>query len=155
MALFMNRLGTALSPDLRYVEAVLATVDPDATTALCATGAIASVPYPRQALLSVAFAGQSAGDVGYAARPLVSIDNGATWTPVTNPSLDLRESVSGAAWTNVATSGVYAIPATQSVRFAIGVARHSGTAVFSQARCQLSANVVNANGASPPFDPAH
>jgi hypothetical protein len=155
MALFLNRLGTALTPDLRYVEAVLATVDPDAATALCATNTIVPVPYPRQALLSVAFAGQSAGDLGYAARPLVSTDNGATWNPVTNPASDLRESVTGAAWTNVASSGVYAIPATQSVRFAIGVARHSGTADFSQGRCQLTANVINANGTSPPFDPAH
>ena len=155
MALFLNRLGSALTPDLRHVEAVLPAVDPDAPTTLCATNAIASTPYPRQALLSVAFAGQSGGDLGYAARPLVSTDGGTTWNPVTDPASDLRESVTGAAWTNSATSGVYAIPATQSVRFAIGVARHSGTADFTQARCQLTANVVNANGTSSPFDPAH
>ena len=155
MALFLNRLGSALTPDLRHVEAVLPAVDPDASAALCATTTIASTPYPRQALLSVAFAGQSGGDLGYAARPLVSTDGGATWNPVTNPASDLRESVAGTAWTNSATSGVYAIPAAQSVRFAIGVARHSGTADFTQARCQLTANVVNANGASSPFDPAH
>ena len=155
MALFLNRLGSTLTPELRHVEAVLPAVDPDAPTALCATNAIAPTPYPRQALLSVAFAGQSGGDLGYAARPVVSTDGGATWSPVTNPASDLRESVAGAAWTNSATSGVYAIPATQTVRFAIGVARHSGTADFTQARCQLTANVVNANGTSSPFDQAH
>lgn len=154
MALFLNRLGSALTADLRHVELVLPAVDPDLANALCATGAIVATPYPRQALVSIAFAGQSAGDLGYAARPLVSTDGGTTWNPVTNPASDVRESVAGAAWTNVATSGVYPIPAAQAVRFAIGVARHSGTADFTQARCQLTANVVNANGASSPFDPA-
>ena len=118
MALFLNRLGTALTPRLEFVEAALGAVDPDASPSLCPTVQIASAAYPRQALVSVAFGGQSAGDLGYAARPMVSTDNGATWNPLTNPANDIRESVVGAAWTNSATSGVYAIPATQSVRFA-------------------------------------
>ena len=130
MALFLNRLGTALTPRLEFVEAALGAVDPDASPSLCPTVQIASTPYPRQALVSVAFGGQSAGDLGYAARPMVSTDNGATWNPVTDPANDIRESVVGAAWTNSATSGVYAIPATQSVRFAFGVARHSGDCRF-------------------------
>lgn len=154
MALFLNRLGSALTADLRHVELVLPAVDPDLANALCATGAIVATPYPRQALVTIAFGGQSAGDLGYAARPLFSTDGGATWNPVTNPASDVRESVAGAAWTNVATSGVYPIPAAQAVRFAIGVARHSGTADFAQARCQLTANVLNANGGSTPFDAA-
>ncbi len=74
----------------------------------------------------------------------------ATWNPLTTN--DIRESVLGAAWTNSATSGIYAIPATQSARFAVGIARHSGTADFTQARCQVTANVMNANGLSSPFD---
>lgn len=152
MALFLNRLGTALTPRLEFMEAALASVDPDASPSLCSTAQIASTPYPRQAIVSVAFAGQSAGDLGYAARPMVSTNNGATWIAVTDPASDIRESVVGSAWTNAATSGVYAIPAAQSVRFAVGVVRHSGAADFTQARCQVTASVVNANGLSSPFD---
>ena len=152
MALFLNRLGTALTPRLEFMEAALAAVDPDASPSLCPTAQIASAPYPRQALVSVAFGGQSAGDLGYAARPLVSVNNGASWIDITNPANDIRESVVGAAWTNAATSGVYPIPATQSVRFAVGVIRYSGAADFTQARCHVTANVLNANGISSPFD---
>ena len=152
MALFLNRLGTALTPRLESVEATLGVVDPDALPTLCPTVQIASTPYPRQALVSVAFAGQSAGDLGYAARAMVSTDNGASWSSLTNPANDIRESIVGAAWTNTATSGIYAIPASQSVRFAVGVARYSGASDFTQARCQVTANVLNANGTSTPFD---
>ena len=152
MALFLNRLGTVLTPRLEFVEASLGAVDPDLTPSLCPTIEIASVGYPRQALVSVAFGGQSAGDLGYAARPMVSTNNGATWTSVTTPANDIRESVVGTAWTNTATSGIYAIPATQAVRFAVAVARHSGMADFTQGRCQVTANLMNANGTSPPFD---
>ena len=152
MALFLNRLGTALTPRLEFVEAALGVVDPDVDVPLCATLQIASAAYPRQALVSVAFAGQSTGDVGYATRPLVSTDNGATWSALTAPASDIRESVTGAAWTNSAASGTYAIPALQTVRFALGVGRQSGAADFAQARCQVAANVMNANGAASPFD---
>ena len=152
MALFLNRLGTALTPRLEFVEAALGAVDPDGSPSLCPTVQIASATYPRQALVSVAFGGQSAGDLGYAARPMVSTDNGTTWNPVTTPANDIRESVVGAAWTNTATTGIYAIPAAQAVRFAVGVARYTGTADFTQARCHVTANVMNANGTSTPFD---
>lgn len=152
MALFLNRLGTALTPRLEFMEATLGAVDPDASPSLCPTVQIASTVYPRQALVWVAFAGQAAGDLGYAARPMVSVDNGATWNPVTNPANDIRESVVGAAWTNTATSGIYPIPATQSVRFGVGVVRHSGGADFTQGRCHVTANIMNANGTSSPFD---
>jgi len=145
MALFLNRVGTVLTPRLEFVEATLGPVDPDASPSLCPTAQIPSTSYPRQALVSVAFGGQAAGDLGYAARPMVSIDNGVTWSPVTNPANDIRESIVGAAWTNAATSGVYPIAAMQSVRFAVGVIRHSGAADFTQGRCQITANVVNAN----------
>lgn len=152
MALFLNRLGTALTPRLEFVEAALGAVDPDASPTLCPTVQIPSTAYPRQALVSVAFGGQSAGDLGYAARAMVSTDNGTSWNSLTNPANDIRESVVGAAWTNTAASGVYAIPATQSVRFAVGVARYSGASDFTQARCHVTANVLNANGTSTPFD---
>jgi hypothetical protein len=152
MALFLNRLGSALTPRLEFVETALGSVDPDDDAALCATAQIASAAYPRQALISVAFAGQSTGDLGYATRPLVSTNNGASWSALTAPANDIRESVAGAAWTNSAASGTYAIPALQSVRFALGVDRQSGAAGFSQARCQVAANVMNANGVSSPFD---
>jgi len=149
MALFLNRLGTALSPRLSFVEASLGSVDPDQQPTVCASSDVAAVGYPRQALVSVSFGGQSAGDLGYAARPMVSTNSGASWTSLN--AVTIRESVTGAAWTNAGATGIYAIPANQVVRFGLGVTRESGGSDFAQARCQVTASVVNANGTSSPF----
>lgn len=149
MALFLNRLGTALTPGLAFVEASLVALDLDGPPSLCSTAAIAATPYPRRALVSIAFGGQSGGDMSFSARPLVSTDNGANWSPLTTQSI--RESVVGAVWMSTATLGVYSIPAAQTVRFALGLQREAGAADFAQARCQLIASVVNANGIASPF----
>lgn len=151
MALFLNRLGTALSPQLTFVENSYVGVDPDGSPQLCGTGDIAAAAHPRQALVSIAFGGLSVGDLGYSARPLVSTNGGGSWTSLN--TVAIRESVTGSAWTNTAATGIYAIPASQSVRFAVGIARESGSASadFSQARCHLTASVLNANGSASPF----
>jgi hypothetical protein len=151
MALFMNRLGVALTPQLAFAEASLAAVDPDASPVLCQTTPTAAATYPRQAMVSAAFGGLSTGDAGYSLRPLVST-NGGPWTPL--GAVAIRESTIGAAWGNAGVVGTVQIPAAQGVRFAVRVDRESGIADFSQARCQVVANVMNANGASPPFDVA-
>ena len=150
MALFLNRLGSALTPQLHFVEDALDAVDPDASPVVCATSALPPAAYPRQALVSIAFGGQAAGALGYAARPVVSTDGGATWSPLVQQ--DVRESVGGAAWTSAATSGVHAIAAAQSVRYGMAVVRHSGGADFMQARCQTVAQVVDANGTTSPLE---
>lgn len=152
MALFMNRLGAALTPQVAFAEASLGTVDPDLSPALCQTAVTAAATYPRQAMISAAFGGLSTGDTGFSLRPLVSTDGGSTWAPL--GAVPIRESIAGAAWGNAGVSGTVQIPAAQSVRFAVRVDRESGMGDFSQARCQVVANVMNANGTSPPFDVA-
>lgn len=152
MALFMNRLGAALTPQLGFVELSLAAVDPDASPVLCQTGVTAGAAYPRQALVSAAFAGLSAGDLGFAVRPVASSDGGATWQPL--GAVAIREQVAAAAWGNTSVAGVISVPAGQSIRFAVRVERESGTADFTQARCQVAASVMNANGTTSPFDVA-
>lgn len=143
MALFLNRFGTALTPQLAFVENSLGSIDPDDPAVLCATAPVAAAGYTRQALVSASFGGLAAGEVGYAARPMVSTDGGNSWSPL--GTIAIRESVAGVAWTQSGSAGVHAIPAGSSVRFALDVSRESGTAGFTQGRCQLVASVTNAN----------
>jgi hypothetical protein len=150
MALFLNRLGTALTPQLHFAEDALDAVALDASPVLCATPVVLATAYPRQALVSIAFGGQAGGALGFAARPVVSTNDGATWSPLVQH--DVRESVAAASWTSAATSGIHAIGPMQSVRYGVGVVRHSGTADFVAARCQTVAQVVNANGTTSPLD---
>lgn len=150
MALFMNRLGIALTPQLAFVEGALGAVDPDAGPALCQTAATAAAGYPRQALVSVAFGGQAAGDLAFTLRPVVSTDGGATWQPL--GSVAIGESVAAGQWGHAGAAGTVALPAQQGLRFAARVAREGGTADFAQARCQVAVQVLNANGTASPFD---
>jgi hypothetical protein len=152
MALFMNRLGAALTPQLGFVELSLAAVDPDASPVVCPTTVTAATSYPRQALVSAAFAGLSGGDLGFAIRPVASSDGGTTWQPL--GSVTIREQVAGATWGTTSVAGVASVPAGQSIRFAVRVERESGSADFTQARCQVAASVMNANGTASPFDVA-
>lgn len=149
MALFMNRLGSALTPQIAFVEATLAGVDPDGAPAVCATPLAAAANYPRQALVAVAFGGLASGDLGYSTRPVVSTDGGTSWQPI--GAVAVRDSVASAAWGNTSVAGAVQIPALQSVRFALRVERESGAAVFSAARCQVVASVMNDNGTASPY----
>lgn len=142
MALFLNRLGTALTPQLAFVEDSLGSIDIETAPMLCATDPVAAVGYPRQALVSASFGGLASGELGYALRPMLSSDGGS-WSPL--GTVAIRESVSGAAWTQSGVAWVASIPAGASVQFALDVGRESGSADFSQGRCQLVANVMNAN----------
>ena len=150
MALFMNRLGVALSPQLAFAEASVGAVDPDLSPVLCQTAATAAATYPRQALVSAAFAGLATADAGFSVQPQASTDGGASWAPL--GTVAIGETVVGPTWGNAGAVGTMQIPAGQAVRFAIRVSRAAGGGDFSQARCQVLANVMNANGASPPFD---
>lgn len=152
MALFMNRLGAALTPQLGFVELSLAAVDPGASPVLCQTAATAGAAHPRQALVSAAFAGLSTGDLGFAIRPVASSDGGATWQPL--GAVAIREQVAGAAWGNSSAAGIVPVPVGPSMRFGVRVERESGNATFTQARCQVAASVMNANGTTSPFDVA-
>jgi hypothetical protein len=53
-----------------------------------------------------------------------------------------------------AALGFGAVPALQTARFAVRIGRESGTADFTHACCQVSANVLNANETSSPYDGA-
>lgn len=142
MALFLNRLGSSLTPRLAFVEDSLGSIDIESAEVLCASAPVAAAGYARQALVSVSFGGLATGELGYAARPMLSSNDGA-WSPL--GSVPIRESVASAAWTQSGASWVAAIAPDTSVRFALAVSRESGGADFSQGRCQLVASVINAD----------
>ena len=149
MALFLNRLGVALTQRLAFAEAALGAVNPDAAPVLCQTATVAAATYPRQAVVSAAFGGHAAGDAGFSLLPVVSTDDGSSWSPL--GVVAIPESTTSAAWGNASVVGTVQIPAAQAVRFAVRLDRESGTADFLQARCQVLASVMNANGTSSPF----
>lgn len=152
MALFMNRLGTALSSQVAFVELALGATAPQSAPVLCQSAPVAAAAYPRQALITAAFAGLADAALDYAVRPAISTDGGATWQPL--GAVVVPDAIAGVAWGNSSVTGTTPIAAGQSVLFGMRLSREAGAGTFTQARCQLAANVMNANGASSPFDTA-
>ena len=158
MAAFMNRLGIALTPVLLYNEASGASLDLDnppqtvcATPALPAAGALPAAAYPRSAKASAVLSGNLAqpGTVGL--RIVVSIDNGATWSPLNT----LPASVGAPnGWVNATVwKGDVPLAPGASYRFGLRADRAGGTGTgdLGAWNCQLDVNVMSRLGATMPF----
>jgi hypothetical protein len=164
MAAFMNRLGTALTPQVLSAQAVTgAIVLPAAAMApalhLCETGdtteQVAPVQYERQASVTASISGLGdASGASWNAFVHVSTDGGMTWSDL-NPgsSVGIRTSSAPGAWaSNSATERMDLAPGV-TYRFAIGVRRDGvvpSTGNLTDGRCQIVATVSNRNPAPPP-----
>jgi len=149
MAAFMNRLGTALMGQELRVETTVGAVALDTAPVVCLTTTYAVNDFPRRARLDLAFAGQAAGDVDFAADLVMTPDGGTTWVILT--ALPSRGSAAAGRWGNVANLAVRDLDAGQSVRFGVRMSRVSGTADLVSARCNLSVRIGSRNGTIPPF----
>ena len=154
MAAFLNRLGLALTDDVRYADATNASLDPDNPPAtLCATTAAAITSYPRQADVVAAFSAQAGGTLANVdVRIVQSTDGGATWTPLTT-----HPAVTGGVqrWIDAATSR-HGIPLAVGGTYRFGVAVSRSTSAASTGdlgswTCQVKAVLRHRSGTSAPF----
>lgn len=154
MALFMNRLGNALTPTIVSVSDVTpAPVDPDSQPRLCVTGDLGPVNYDRRAVVSGTFAGDAAGALEYRHILRFSADGGLTWGYVTTNFN--RSGTTAAHWISSTVSDSVVISAGRSYRFAIEIGRQSGAADFTDYRCFLTAQAFSVSGTTAaPFDAA-
>ena len=152
MALFMNRLGDALTPFIVSVEDSPGAVDPDVPPVVCQTADIAPVGYDRTAVITGTFAGAAAGALEFQHKLRRSSDGGASWVSVT--SNFNRSGTTAAHWISATVSDSTIIPAGSTYRFGIEIARDSGTADFTSSRCFLTVQAFSRSGTSAPFDPA-
>lgn len=152
MALFMQRLGTALSPQVLRVDTAPGPIDLDAASPIiaCQTSDFAVTGYPRTAFINTTFAGQAAGALEYQHEVYISTDGGATWS-FTNGNIN-RNGTSGAHWTSSNTNYVSDINVGTTYRWGVRLGRQSGTADFGASRCFINVEVLNRTGASSPFD---
>lgn len=163
MAAFMNRLGTALTPQVLSAQSVTGAVvlpgqAPTPALHLCQTGdtteQVAPVQYERQAYVTASMSGLGDGNgASWNAFVHVSTDGGVTWSDL-NPgtSVGMRTSSAPGAWaSNSATERMDLQPGT-TYRFSIGVRRDSvapSTGNLTDGRCQIVATVSNRNPAPP------
>jgi hypothetical protein len=149
MAAFMKRLGAALTAQPLLVQATPGALDLEASPVVCETDDFPVNGYPRRVFLDGTFAGQAAGDVQFTAELVFSVNAGAAWTnvnAVTNPA-----STTANQWGNASNVGSRDFDVGQTVRFGVRLARLSGTADFTDSRCNLRALVNSRDGAASPF----
>ena len=158
MALFMNRLGKALSPEILYQFG-----RPGAVTVQSAppfgiycqtsdsTSTLDPFYHPTSAVTTTTFSGLANNAIAWRSVIVYSDDGGATWTQVPNTNAH-RASAAAGQWseiTNVAATPVYPGAA---YRAGILIARDdASTGNFTDSRCQVVVTIHNENGNSPPY----
>ena len=156
MALFMNRLGTALTPKLVGIQSGMGTgsvIGPGDFIPFCQTSAtdIPAVNYPRQlrarGTISAPLSGSAIG------LNLYRVFNGGPYTSIVQTAELLVNNPSGDEvlhW----SSSVVPVPPGNSVSVALGlINRGVGTLTLgNNGRCAIEVEVLNANPTSAPFD---
>jgi hypothetical protein len=161
MAAFMNRLGTTLTPEILFQQAVSGAITlpgepPAPAERRCFTADTLAAPYPRQVLISGALAGLAdSNDVSWRAFALFSTDGGASWASFPG-NVALRAGSGPGGWSTATVTERADLAPNLTYRFSIGVRRDNVDAGtignFVDSRCQLAATIFNRNGSSPPFD---
>lgn len=157
MAIFLHRLGTALTPvDLPAVGGNAGVQTPGANPVVCATADYTVFGFPRRAYanaMATFFAPSASIDV--LAAIAYSTNAGASWTPVGNS--DQYTTLYGGATppdqATLAPFGSVDLAVGQTVRFGVQLGQIAGGGTVNVA-CSTRVQIANRNGASTPFDAA-
>ena len=151
MAVFMNRLGTALTPVPLDAEGAPGSLDLDLAPVVCQTADYAVSNFPRRAEVDVSLSGTAAIPVNVSAKLVKSLDAGASWTPVA--AADSRALMGGAGgWGNVTQLGSTDLDVGQTVRLGLRLDRvGTGTTDLTDSRCQIKTMISSRDGVSSPF----
>ena len=158
MAIFLNRLGTALTPvDLApAVAAPVVGISPAGNPVLCPTADFtnAATSFPRRAVISAAaiLSGPTA-NIDVRARIVYSTDAGSTWNVIGNSDQYqiLRAGLTPVDHATLNPFGAVNINVGQAMRFGIQLGQFAGSGTITAA-CTTLVQIWNRNGTSTPFD---
>lgn len=151
MAAFMNRLGTALTPQRTFVEQASGALDPTAAPIVCATAPIAITGFPRRARLDGIAQVLAAADVTLVAEVVASTDGGTTWTALAAPAQAFT--APAGRWRGVRSSGTRDLAVGENLRFGLRIDRggFAGAGTLSDSACRLRVVLESRQGASSPY----
>jgi hypothetical protein len=153
IALFMRRLGTALTPTFLNVDSSSGAINLDAAGPIiaCQTNDFDVANYPRTANVTTTFSGAADGALEYQHEVYYSTDGGMNWT-FTNGNIN-RSGVSSAHWTSSNTQYVQSLDVGTTYRWGVRLGRQGGGAGnFASSRCFINVEVMSRTGTSSPFD---
>ncbi len=158
MALFMNRLGKALTVDTLFSESGTGALMPGTVVnpwIVCGTGDTVATAYPRAVSAEATVAGLSdANTMAWSAGIYYSTDGGTSWNALGGAMPAYSKA---GVWSDAAAENAMDLDVGVTYRFGVGIARDTVIAAttgnFVNGRCQLSVGITNRNGdpAGNPF----
>jgi len=158
MAVFMNRLGKALTPVSLHKEALATNITVGTPAVFCATDDLPAATYPRTAR----FAGSAFGvPATYGGSWLqgwwkYSTDQGATWDYVGTWQVNQFFGRDWADYGQVVGFPVFAPPMNlaggSAYRFGLFLNGNGGAYLFQSLICAADVTITNNNPATSPFD---
>jgi hypothetical protein len=150
MAGFMNRLGTALTPQILQVNEVPGALDLDLSPVVCQTAPQSIADFPRRALIDATFSGTAATGVDVAMRVVWSVNGGASWQNVSS-ALGITF-VPSSQWSSVSDLGTLDLGVGVTALFGVRVSRSgAGSVDLSGSRCLLRVSIGSRDGTTSPF----
>lgn len=150
MALFMNRLSLALTPEVMHAHATsTGALDIDSSPRICQTTDFTPT-FPMQ-VAAIAWVSLRAGGPMNAIVSLQrSINSGVSWQDIDAASVAGASAVE--EWASATDIHYSQLSPGTPVRFSISLSRHvGGTADATDGRCALTALLINANPSESPL----
>lgn len=150
MAAFMNRLGTALTPQPLVVEANPGALDLDPQPVVCTTATFAVSSFPRIALIDGSFRATTSALRSVNVVPVQSLDGGATWAALT--IVEMLAGIPANTWQEVPIVWHHPIDVGANVRFGLRVTSdlQPGPDVVDS-RCRLRVRIHSRDGSTSPY----
>lgn len=159
MAAFMNRMGTAMTPEILFVDQNPGgvTIQGGSYGFVCLTSPYTVVGFPRRMVARGLAWGIVTAAVTWMADVWYSTDGGATFSPIVN-YIPQQDAGAGGAMTQGSTFAQTDLAVGSTYVFAILIRKSvdltGGTGNFSDLACHLMVEIGNRNGTSSPFDEA-
>jgi hypothetical protein len=154
MALFMQRLGAALTPvRIWQIASDFVDLDLDALPVVCATTSDHVPTFPQRAVIRGQVSVRAHGAADYRALAAVSTNGGLSWSLASSSSQDIARSPGPPGFYPLAINGSHDLATGTFYRFALRLERPSAdtTADIDEYTCSIFVEVVNRNPTSAPF----
>ena len=153
MALFMNRLATALEPVFVSASQSSAAAAVNSNGVACQTASVVVGNAPRVATANAMLYHQAASAQQVTARIVYSTDGGTTWASF-SPFYTLASNVAGSYVTQSPVADPKQFTVGQLVKFGIRTGEFGATPNVATAGCNITVRLDNRNGTSFPYDAA-
>ncbi len=154
MAIFMNRLGKALTPKILWNGTGTGALDIDTSPVVCQTASITPT-FPMQAVITGKVSIKGGGFMIFRMFTVYSTDGGSTWFNTDSGGWSRETLDINGDWATATYIGYRTLNIGTTYKFGIQIERESGggTADATDHRCNIVVEVLNRNPSTPPLGP--